>query len=261
MDSYYEKLPLEQLLPEIRESVEVMDFHRAGIDSEMRARLLPALKALREKTKRQKPGFYDHLRAMGLTPGRVKMWFHRANAGAEIEALVEEQESRQDAEDDAGVPKPPKSARLSPEQQDRLIAVGTIASRALEARKNGKSVEAEQLDRELDIILHEPSVDQIIKAYDPGYKAMLLDLLTQFKKQNYKAAAVKQHCLVVEERLQAFKLKAMTEHDLVEEVRARGGGLSVAAAMEYIAKARVALPDADNETVFVNVCVLLTEVA
>ena len=72
MDSYYIKLQLERLLPEIRESVEVMDFHRAGIDSEMRARLLPALIALREKTKRQKPGFYDHLRAMGLTPGRVE---------------------------------------------------------------------------------------------------------------------------------------------------------------------------------------------
>ena len=156
-----------------------MNFHRAGIDSEMRARLLPALIALRDKTKRQKPGYYDHLRAMGLTPGRVKMWFHRANTGQEIEALVEEQEPGQDAKDDAGLPKSTKPARpLSPEQQNRLIEVGTIASRALEARKNGKSMEAEQLDRELDIIFHETPYDQVIKANDPGYKAMLLDLLT-----------------------------------------------------------------------------------
>ena len=48
---------------------------------------------------------------------------------------------------------------------------------------------------------------------------MLLDLLTQFKSQNYEPAVVKQHCKTVEVRLQAFKLKAMTEHELVEEVR------------------------------------------
>jgi hypothetical protein len=88
--SNYKELPLEALLTEIRDSVAVMDTARGVIDREMRKRLLPALHALKEKTKRQKPGYYDHLRAMGLTVGRVKMWFHRAQAGTEIEALVEE---------------------------------------------------------------------------------------------------------------------------------------------------------------------------
>lgn len=61
--------------------------------------------------------------------------------------------------------------------------------------------------------------------------------------------------------LQAFKLKAMTEHELVKEAQAKGC-LSEAAAIERIAKARAVLPaDADNETIFVKVCELLTEVA
>jgi len=89
-DSYYQELPLDSLLKEIRDSVAAMDAARGVIDREMRARLLPALIALREKTKRKKPGFYDHLIAMGITPGRFKMWFHRAQAGIEIEAIIEE---------------------------------------------------------------------------------------------------------------------------------------------------------------------------
>jgi hypothetical protein len=138
--SHYKELPLEALLTEIRDSVAAMDAARGVIDREMRARLLPALLALKARTKRQKPGYYDHLRAMGLTPGRVKMWFFRANAGQEIEALVEEPQ-----------PEPPAREReigAAGDEQDGEEILLEAADRLAKSVLEGKLTYAKRLAKE-----------------------------------------------------------------------------------------------------------------
>ena len=60
------------------------------MNAEMRQRLLPALKELKKRTFRKKPGFYETLAAMGLNGDTVRQWFYRSRTATEVIELVEE---------------------------------------------------------------------------------------------------------------------------------------------------------------------------
>ncbi len=90
-DVYYQTLPMEALLEEIKKGLATVTFHRVQMQKELRMRLLPALLELRERTYRKKPGFYETLKKMGLNGDLVRQWFYRSRTADEIIDLVEEQ--------------------------------------------------------------------------------------------------------------------------------------------------------------------------
>ncbi|HYH00316.1 MAG TPA: DNA adenine methylase [Terriglobales bacterium] len=77
-ETYYQTLPLEALLGEIKKGMDALGFHRLQMQRELRLRLLPALLELKKRTYRKKPGFYETLKAMGFVPDTVRMWFYRS---------------------------------------------------------------------------------------------------------------------------------------------------------------------------------------
>jgi len=60
------------------------------MNAEMRKRLLPALLALRERTYRKHPGFYETLASIGLNADTVRQWFYRSLTADQLIGLVEE---------------------------------------------------------------------------------------------------------------------------------------------------------------------------
>jgi hypothetical protein len=92
-DTYYADLPLEKLLAEIKEGAAVITSSRLQMNAEMRKRLLPALLALRKRTYRKHPGFYETLASIGLNADTVRQWFYRSYTADEVIDLVEEKQS------------------------------------------------------------------------------------------------------------------------------------------------------------------------
>lgn len=89
-DTYYADLPLEKLIAEIKDGIGVITGSRLQMNAEMRKRLLPALLALRKRTYRQRPGFYETLRSIGLNADTVRQWFYRSYTADQVIDLVEE---------------------------------------------------------------------------------------------------------------------------------------------------------------------------
>jgi hypothetical protein len=90
-DVYYQTLPLEGLLQEIKKGIDGVTFHRNQIQKELRMRLLPALLELKKRTYRKNPGFYETLKMIGLNGDLVRQWFYRARTADEIIDLIEEE--------------------------------------------------------------------------------------------------------------------------------------------------------------------------
>jgi hypothetical protein len=77
-DRYYANLTLEELVGEIEEGMFVITTSRLQMNAEMRRRLLPALLALRKRTYRKHPGYYETLASIGLNADTVRQWFYRS---------------------------------------------------------------------------------------------------------------------------------------------------------------------------------------
>ncbi len=94
-DTYYVGLPLDELLREIKECVAIITAARNQMNAEMRNRLLLALKELKKRTFRKKPGYQQCLVAMGLNPDTVRQWFYRSRTADEVIELLEEETTDQ----------------------------------------------------------------------------------------------------------------------------------------------------------------------
>ena len=90
--TYYGGLPLEELITEIKECAAVITMSRLQMNVEMRKRLLPALLALRKRTYRKHPGYYETLASIGLNADTVRQWFYRSYTADEVIDLVEEKQ-------------------------------------------------------------------------------------------------------------------------------------------------------------------------
>jgi site-specific DNA-adenine methylase len=119
-DAYYTKLSLEDLLKEIQDSVRCVSFHRNQMNKELRQRLLPALLALKKRTFRKKPGFYETLAKMGLNADTVRQWFYRSHTADEAIELLEEETPKPDSNKDGG--RPQDASALLLEHADKMAA-------------------------------------------------------------------------------------------------------------------------------------------
>lgn len=88
--TYYTKLSVPKLLEEIKECMGSMDYGRNQMSKEMRLRLLPALRELKKRTYRKKPGYYDCLKKIGLNGDLVRQWFYRGHTANEAIGLIDE---------------------------------------------------------------------------------------------------------------------------------------------------------------------------
>ena len=93
-DTYYTNLPLKALLREIEECIAVITASRLQMNAEMRKRLLPALLALRKRTYRKKPGYYETLKSIGLNGDTVRQWFYRSYTADEVIDAAEEKKPK-----------------------------------------------------------------------------------------------------------------------------------------------------------------------
>jgi len=93
-DTYYCGLQLDALLDEIKQCAIAITAARNQMSAEMRMRLLPALLALKKRTYRKHPGFYDTLRAINLNPDTVRQWFYRGRTADEIIEVMEEEPTK-----------------------------------------------------------------------------------------------------------------------------------------------------------------------
>lgn len=107
---YYKCLSDSELLEEIKECIESVDFSRNEMQREMRQRLLPVLVELKKRTYRKNPGFYETLAKIGLNADTVRQWFYRSNTADEAIDLVEENE-----------PDPPRAGRRGKESAEELL--------------------------------------------------------------------------------------------------------------------------------------------
>jgi len=85
----YENMSMVELCREIKLAVMEVEENQIKTVAEIRERLLPVLIALRKKTKRKKPGYYETLMSMGLNPNRVRSWFYRSHCAKEAIRLLE----------------------------------------------------------------------------------------------------------------------------------------------------------------------------
>ena len=127
-DTYYTHLPLKKLLAEIKEGITVITRCRLQMNAEMRKRLLLALLALRKRTFRKHPGYYETLASVGLNGDTVRQWFYRSHTADEVIGQVEKKQPTLAPVSRKGRPKPDAEptdlwdAQIYKEHLDKLAA-------------------------------------------------------------------------------------------------------------------------------------------